>query len=109
MVMMKANNKALIVFNLFHATVCFLVTILIFLIIGGDAFLEYPLAVKLFRVIFALFCLVGIIFGFRFIVLQYFVNYIDIRIILKITIYLSIFWFTAAAIVLKAVTFLRPR
>ncbi len=86
-------NKKFILFNLFHAVACVTGTIVTILILGGRHFPDYSFVEKVFRVAIALFYFVGTAHFFIFFVLNYFAKYIDIKILGKISIYVSPLWF----------------
>ena len=93
--------KSLLLFSLIHGATCLLIAVGIFIIIGGDGFLEVSAWQKTIRVLFAVLYLFGIVWAFvRF--LRYFTKYADVVILLKMTVYFSIPWFVISGCLLKA-------
>ena len=78
---------------MFHAAVCVTGTMVTILILGGRHFTDYSLVEKAFRVAIALFYFVGTAHFLVSFVLNHFAKYIDIKILGKISIYVSPLWF----------------
>lgn len=86
-------SKKFILFNLFHMAVCVTATIVTILILGGRHFPDYSFFEKALRVLIALFYFIGTAHFFVFFVLNYFAKYIDIKVLGRISIFVSPVWF----------------
>ena len=90
-------DKKFILFNIFHMAVCVTSTIVTILILGGRHFQDYSFVEKALRLTIAFFYFIGTARFFIFSVLNYFSKFIDIKILGKISIYVSPLWFFLTA------------
>jgi hypothetical protein len=99
--MKKMLDKILVLFLLLHFLVCFAITGGTLLIIGGEAFIDYPVKAKVLRLSFV--AIYDAILAYIFVshVFQYFRRSIDVNLLAKLAIYLSLPWFAISSIIFK--------
>jgi len=94
---MDIFSKKFILFNVCHVSICFFVTIVTILILGGKNFIEYSLFEKAVRGLFALFYFIGTAYLFVKFILGYFSKYVDSTVMGKTAIYISPVWLILSA------------
>jgi hypothetical protein len=95
-------DRFLILFLLIHFLVCFSITGGTLLIIGGNAFIDYPVTVKVPRLLIAAIYQAMMAYIFVSQVYKYFCKFIDATLLSKLAIYLSLPWFTISTVIFKS-------
>ncbi len=95
-------DRRLILFSVFHAGFCFVVTTITIIILGDINFFEYPLVEKALRGILSLIYFIGSAYLFGTHVIKHFSKYIDAWILWKLSVYISPLWLLLSAFLYRA-------
>jgi len=96
------TNRFLILFLVIYFLVCFALTGGTLLIIGGNAFPDYSVTVKVIRLSICAIYQAMMAYIFISQVYKYFRKFIDVTLLSKLAIYLALPWITLSVIILKS-------